>query len=260
MRHRAHRRQRADGQAAGAEARRGRTAGQPALEQAGHVGQAELGCAALRRLAHLVELAPQLDVLPGAVGRDVGQSADRVLDRVQPVPDRVPARQAGQGGVEPVDELDQPPGEVNVGGVDVVVGQGAAEQSLLHRHAAEQPVRALAPGALGDAGHLPRRPVPGAEPPPDPAADGPGPQLLQVVVVEPEPLAHGRGAGQVEHLTGRDTAAGELQQGRRDAEQRVRLPGRPVGEGDPQPPAGVRLVAEGGGDERGGRRPRRRGT
>ncbi len=64
---------------------------------------------------------------------------------------------------------------------------------------------------------------------PHPAGD-----VLEVVVGEPEPGPNRRGLREVEHLARRGAPAGQCEQLRRDAEQRVGLHERPVSEAHPK--------------------------
>ena len=82
-------------------------------------------------------------------------------------------------GLQPVDELREPPGEVDRAAVDVVERQHAAEQPLLvlvHRHADQQPVQPDAPRPRGQRGELERRAVLGVQPPADAARRRPSPR------------------------------------------------------------------------------------
>ena len=93
------------------------------------------------------------------------------------------------------------------------------------------------------------------EAPADVGLAHPAGDVLEVVVGEPEAGAHRRGLGEVEHLAGRGPAAGEGEQLRRDAEQRVGLDERSVGEAHPQLVRGMHALdhvaeAEAGDDQR----------
>ena len=115
-----------------------------------------------------------------------------------------PGHELLRGG-EPVDQLGEPSGEVDVGAVDVVERHdvAVAVERALHRDAQQQPVEPGAPGALLDRAELPGPAVLAVEAPADARADGPVAQPLDLVVVEAEPLAYGGRAGQVEHLATR---------------------------------------------------------
>ena len=140
-------------------------------------------------------------------------------------------------GLQAVDELRQPPGELDRAAVDVVERQHAAEQPplvLVHRHADQQPVQPGAPGARAQRGELERRAVLGVQAPADAALGHPVLEARDVVVVEPEALAHRLAVGEVDHLRRGQPLAGEVQDPRDDAEDRVRLAQRAVREPDPQ--------------------------
>ena len=81
---------------------------------------------------------------------------------------------------------------------------------------------------------LERRAVRGVEPPPNPARRDPVLDASEVVIVEPEPPPHGLLVGEVEHLRGGQPLVDEVEQPPDDAEHRVRLPERAVGEPDAQ--------------------------
>ena len=105
-------------------------------------------------------------------------------------------------GGQPVDQLGEPAGQVDVGAVDVVERHDVAPavEGALHGGAEQQPVEPVAPGALLDVAELPGRAVVRVEAPADAGADRPVAQPLELVVVEPEPLPHRGRAGEVEHL------------------------------------------------------------
>ena len=93
------------------------------------------------------------------------------------------------------------------------------------------------------------------EAPTDPGLAHPRGDRVEVVVGEAEPAPDRGGLGQVEHLAGGGAAAGEVEELRGDAEQRVGLGQRPVGEADAQPVRRVAALddvteAEAGGDQR----------
>ena len=91
-----------------------------------------------------VELGPLPRVAVGGRGQGVGGRGDRLGPRG----DRLRPGQRPDRGVEPVDELGEPAGEVDVAAVDVVERQDAADQPevvLGHRHAEQEPVEARPP-------------------------------------------------------------------------------------------------------------------
>ena len=104
---------------------------------------------------------------------------------------------------EPLEELGQAAGQLDVAAVHVVERERRAEEPLPlvgHRHAEQHPVEPRLPGVGLDAFELERPAVLGVE---APAHEGPVDPLLeaeQVVVAEAEAPAHRLAAGQVEHL------------------------------------------------------------
>ena len=139
--------------------------------------------------------------------------------------------------MEPVDELGEPAGEVDVAAVDVVERQDAADEPevvLGHRHPEQQPVEAGPPGVRGERVELVRRPVGGVQPPADAGGGDPLLEPGEVVVVEAEPPAHRLPAGEVEQLRGGDAGVDQLEQLGDGREDRVGLAQRAVGEPDPQ--------------------------
>ena len=148
----------------------------------------------------------------------------------------MPCRHELLGGGEPVDQLGEPAGQVDVRAVDVVEGHDVAPavQRALHGGAEQQPVEPVAPAALLDVAERPGGAVVVVESPADAGADRPVAQPLELVVVEPEPLPDGRRAGEVEHLAGGEPGGAELEQLGQHGEQRVGLPQRAVGEADAQ--------------------------
>ena len=76
------------------------------------------------------------------------------------------------------------------------------------------------------------------EPPPDPRSDDPVLEPCEVVVVEAEMTPDGRTSGQVENLGRGHPAARHVEEPRDDAEQRVDLTDRAVGQAHPE----IRMV------------------
>jgi hypothetical protein len=226
VRDRAHRHQGADRQVAGAEVRARRAPLQALGEQRADLGQRELR-GVPGRLAHHVGQQPlQLRALPALQRRRRGQRVGRVGQRLGPRAQRLRAVQRVDRGLQPVDELREPPGELDRAAVDVVEREHAAEQPplvLVHRHADQQPVQPGAPGARAQRGEFERRAVLGVQAPADPALGHPVLEARDVVVVEPEALAHRLAVGEVDHLGRGQPLAGQVQDARDDAEDRVRL-------------------------------------
>ena len=149
--------------------------------------------------------------------------------------------------LQAVDELGEPAGEVDGEALDVVDGQDALEQPvalLRHRHADEHAVEARLPGPGGEVLELVRAAVLGVEPPADAAVGDPVADAREVLVLEAEAPAHGLPVGEVEHVGGGQAAAGEVEQLGDDAEHRVGLAQRSVGEADAQV-GRAQLVREG---------------
>ena len=144
---------------------------------------------------------------------------------------------ASSAALKPVEELGEPSGEVDRAALDVVEREDAAEQPLLvlgHGDADEEAVEPDAPGARGERLELERRSVRGVEPPADAAVGDPILDAGEVVVVEPEAAADRLAVGEVEHLRRGQPLVGEVEQLGDDAEHRVRLAERAVGEPDAQ--------------------------
>ena len=143
----------------------------------------------------------------------------------QPATGAVPAS-ASSAGSQPLQELGQAAGQVDVPAVDVVERQRPAEEPLPllgHGHPEEDPVEPGLPGVGRDALELERLPVRGVEAPADARAVHPLLQPVQVVVAEAEPAAHRLAAGQVEHLGRGDPGRGELEHLGQHAHHRVGL-------------------------------------
>ena len=149
---RAHRHERADGERAGAEARSCRPAGEGAVEQGANVGQAERCGAACCGFRDVAELRAQLRFLPGRVVRRRGEAQDGVLEAGRPLLGGVASGHELLRRGEPVDQLCEASGQVDVGAVDVVERHDVAVgiEGALHADAEQQPVEPGAPGALVD--------------------------------------------------------------------------------------------------------------
>ncbi len=87
-----------------------------------------------------------------------------------------------------------------------------------------------------------RRAGVGVEAPAHPRPAHPVTHALERVVVEVEQPAHRRQRDEVEDLGGGEPGVGELEQAGRDAEHRVGLAQRPVGEPERQPVPRMRRV------------------
>ena len=166
-------------------------------------------------------------------------AADPAVDRLG-VGERVDRRPGA------VDELGEAAREIDRAAVDVVERQHAMHEPpilLGHRDAEEDPVQTASPGVGLQRAELERLAVAGVEPPADPARRDPVLHSREVVVVEPEPPAHGLASGQVEQLRRGRALVGERQQLTDHAEHRVGLAQRPVGEPDAQVGQGLAVVA-----------------
>ena len=238
MRHRAHRHERADRQVPGAEVGAGRPALEPVGEQRAHLRQRELrgGRARHARLADdVVEQSLELGALPGVEGARRGERVGGGGERVRPSGHALRHGHRVDGCMQAVDQLREAACELDRLAVDVVQGKDAAEQPLIllgHRDAEQQPVQPGAPGAGVELVELEGLAVGGVEPPADPALRNPLLHAREVAVVEPEPAPDGIPVGEVEHLRGCEALVADLEQARHEAEQRVRLPQRTVGEPD----------------------------
>ena len=140
-------------------------------------------------------------------------------------------------GLQAVDELGHAAREVDGEALDVVDRQHALEQPVAllgHRHADEHAVEARLPGPGGQVLRACRGAVRGVEAPADAAVGDPVADAREVLVLEAEAPAHGLAVGEVEHVRGGQAAAGEVEQLGDDAEHRVGLAQRAVGEADAQ--------------------------
>ena len=166
----------------------------------------------------------------------VSASAAAAIAAVQP-PTVIGLRIRVERRLQAVDQLREAAGEVDRPALDVVEREHAAEQPLLlvgHRDAEQHAVQARAPGAGGQLVELEGRAMGGVEPPADPRLRDPLLHARDVVVVEPEAPAHRLAVGEIEHLRGGQALVGELEQARDEAEHRVGLSQRAVGEADAQ--------------------------
>ena len=102
------------------------------------------------------------------------------------------------------------------------------------RHAGQHPVDAETPSVVDEV-DAERLAVLLVEAPADVRLPHPAGDALEVVVGEAEPRPHRGGLREVEHLAGGDAAARQAEQLAGDAEQRVGLDERAVGEAHPQP-------------------------
>ncbi len=132
--------------------------------------------------------------------------------------DRLRLAQHVDGGVDAVDELGEPAGELDVAAVDVVERQHAADEAevvLGHRHTEEEAIQSGPPGVGGDGVELVRGAVRGVETPADPRGGDPLLDAGEVVVVEAEAAADRFAAGEVDDLRGGQPGVGESRAARR---------------------------------------------
>ncbi len=241
VRHRAHRHEGADGEVPGAEVRPRGAAAQPVAEERADVGQLQDRPARRATLARVlddvVEQPLELAPLPGIALARVGERIRCVCDRSHPVGDRLGITELIDRRAGAVDELGEPPGELDRAAVDVIEWEHAGDEApvlLAHRDADEKPVEPAAPGVGLEPIELERRSVRGIESPPDPARVDPVLHPRQVVVIESEAVAHGRGRREVEQLRRGRALVGERQQLTDDSQHRVGLAQRTVREPDAQ--------------------------
>ena len=156
---------------------------------------------------------------------------------------RAPESSASDAG-EPVDELGETPGEVDVGARHVVHRQHRSEEAVVllrHGDAEQQPVQRRGPGALDDATELEARPPRGVLSPADAGLERPRAHAVEVLVAEPEPTPHRGLAREVDHRRRRDARVRELQQRRQGGQDGVGAGRRAVGDLHAQRPPGVGL-------------------
>jgi hypothetical protein len=258
MRHRPHGHQGADRQMPRAKARPRRAAAQPIGQQRTDLGQRQLDFgdgAADRALGDdVLQQATELHALPRIAPRCGRQAVGSLRDRRRPRVERHRLGERAHDRVQPLEELGEPAGEVDVTAADVVEREHAPEQPLpllRHRHAQQHPIPTRFPRVRRYPVELVRRPLSRIQPPAHAPVARPLRHARQVVLVEAEPAPHRRASRQVEHLRSGQPPAGELEQLRDDAEHRIGLPQRPVGQAhvqvDPPRPGRhpvVRLCAE----------------
>ncbi len=167
---------------------------------------------------------------------------------------------AGEGFddvLQPVDVLGELAGEFDAVAADVVERQGGVDPGVRvvgHRHSREDAVDAETPCVLDEVDAV-RLAVVAVEAPADVGLPHPAGDVLEVVVGESEAGADRRRLREVEHFAGGGPTAGEGEQLRCDAEQRIGLDERPVGEAHPKLVRGMHALdhvaeAETGDDQR----------
>ena len=139
---------------------------------------------------------------------------DEFVECPRPVAYRTFLAECPDGVVDAVEQLREPAGKVDVAAVDVVEGQRVADPGgvVLHGDAEQQPVDRNTPGVLPDAAQSVVAAMVRVQPPAGAGGDGPITQPLEIVLIETESPAYRAGAGEIEHLGGRDPTRGELEQ------------------------------------------------
>ena len=234
--------QRAHGEMAGAEVRARGAALQAARQERPHLHRRQRWArrrgGRVVRLGHqLVQDPLQLGPLPAVTPRGGGQRVGRLADGVRPVTQGLARVQRLHRLTHAGDQLREPAGELDRPAVDIVEREHSGEQPLAvlgHRHAQQQPVQPGPPGAALHLLQLVRGAVRSVQPPADPSLRDPASEPGDVVVVEPEAAADRAAVSQVQHLRGRQPLLGQVQQLRHDAQHRVGLAQRPVGQPNPE--------------------------
>ena len=150
----------------------------------------------------------------------------------------VPSGEVIERRSQAVHELGEAPGQLDVAAVDVVEGEDPAEEPLAllgHGHAQQYAVEPRLPGVRSDAGRAgtargARRRSPSARPAPLTHSS----TRNRSSSLKPEPAADRLAARQVEHLGRRDPAPWRDRAPRPDADDRIGLPERAVGQPDPR--------------------------
>ena len=245
VRHRPHRQQRADGQRARAEVRARRSPGEPVGEQLPHLGRRDIDRRGAGLADEVVQDAVQLCALPDIARGDVRDRVGRFGDRGRPRAHRLSGAQARAGVVEPVQQLGEPPGEVDGARVDVVQRQRLAPQApaILGDGSAEQhPVQPGAPGTLGHDVEPEPIAVPRLQAPADARGGDPALEAAEVVVVQAEATADGLAVREIQDRRGGHAAGDEVQQRGDRAEDGIGLPDGAVSQADAQPGRAVAVV------------------
>jgi hypothetical protein len=179
----------------------------------------------------------QLHLLPGVAADGQGQPLRRVGEHAGPGAQRPGRPQGGDDGGEAGDALREPPGQLDVAALHVVVGDRVGDEAEVlvgDRDAGEQPLHPEPPGVDVDAAEVVALAVGGVEAPADAEVGDPGLDPGEVLVGEPEPAPDGGAAEQVEDLGAGQAVVGEVEQLADDLEHRVGLAQRPVGDPHPQ--------------------------
>ena len=239
VRDRAHRHHRADRQGAGAEVRARGPPAQVLAQQRVQIRQPKPRRPAPSRSRRVdaSELGRELGELPRLVAPHVGEPQDALTQGRDPVGSVLAGPQRRQGAAQAVDELREATGEIDVGAVEVVQGQRRAEVVVItpvERRPDEDPVHAGAPRVLPEVAQLVVTPMLLVQPPAHGDRVDPVVEAVEVVVVEAEAAAHRGRTRQVEHLTAGEATAGQDDETRRELQERIRLPRRPIGQTHPE--------------------------
>ena len=150
--HRAHRHESAHRQVPRAEVRPGRPPPQTVGEDGSDLGQRDRHRDVCGQTSGLGDDIPQepieLEPLPGVPVRRRRQGIGRGGNGDRPRIDRLRLQQVGDRGVQPVDQLGEPSGQVDVAAVDVVERQDATDEShvvLGHGDAQQQAIQSGPP-------------------------------------------------------------------------------------------------------------------
>ncbi len=240
----AHRLQGTDGQRSGAEARPRRPAGQSTGQQRAQVAQAQLGVPVpVCRGGHVDEHPAGLDRLPPLIGTGLGEQVQHPLQGGQPGAEGASARELAEQRLKPVDELGEPSDQFRVDAVDVVQRQGGPQPAdvlvLGHRDPEQDPVQPRPPGAVEDLGKSEVGPPSRVLAPPHPGGERPGPDPVQVVRAEAEPLPYRGTARQIQHRARLDPAGRQVQHLGQQGQLGVGLAHRAVREPDRELLTGV---------------------
>jgi len=216
-----------------------------AAEQCANIGQPHDGAVARAcRREHVGELALHLARLPRVVVVDAGQQRDAVAQRGEPICERPCAVELIDRPLQSVDVFGELACELDAVAADVVERQRRADprvRVVRKRHTGQHAIDAETPSVVDEV-DAERLAVLLVESPADVGLPDPAGDALEVVVGEPEASPYRCGLREVEHLAGSDAAACEAEQLAGDAEERVGLDERAVGQPDPEPMRGMRAL------------------
>ena len=130
-------------------------------QQARYVDQRQLGIVVADRIGDPGQLGVRVPELPVVRPRHGGEQVDRLLEDVDPSRGGARLLAGLHHELDPAYAFAEPADQLDVAGVDVVQGQGCAEEvlaGLVHGDPEQQPVQTRRPGVLTEATH----PEPGA--------------------------------------------------------------------------------------------------